>query len=250
MFRIIFVFFYYYGVFMLKKILIVDDDQVIHESLKLYLLREGFVIESAFDGEEGLKKFIETRPSLVILDMMMPKMNGNDLCREIRKLGNTPIIMLTAKSEEIDKIIGLELGADDYITKPFSSRELVARINSVLRRTGETSHTLSHQVNDEKDFVGNSDIYLDKNQSSVVMLGTPVYLTEKEFAILEFCMRHNNQIVTRESIFEYVWPNDTSGDLRMIDTHIKKIRQKIYIEQAKWVLNSVYRKGYKFEFLN
>lgn len=226
------------------KILIIDDDPVIHESLSIYLKAENFSVISAFDGEEGIQKFLEEQPSLIILDMMMPKMNGTEVCREIRTKSHVPIIMLTAKSEEIDKILSLELGADDYVTKPFSTRELIARIKSVLRRTQEITST----KREENSHVS-PDFELDNENYQVKLFGKPVQLTPKEFDILYVCVKNINKIVSRELIMREVWGESHTKDSRMIDSHIKKIREKIIIPGATWSLSSIYRIGYKFELL-
>lgn len=231
---------------MKKKILLVDDDPVIQETLSLYLSLEDYEVISAFDGKEALEKFESEKPTLIILDMMMPFMSGNDVCREIRKTSNVPIIMLTAKSEEIDKILGLELGADDYMTKPFSMRELVARINTILRRSA--TPFVPEQVN-SKDYYHSKDFELSFENNSVFLFNVEVPLTAKEFEILHFFTKNVGKVINRETLLHEIWGEEFTGDSRMIDAHIKNIRQKIYVDNAKWVINSVYRIGYKFEVI-
>lgn len=233
-----------------KRILIVDDDPVIHESISIYLKKESFEVSSAFNGQEALQKFQNDKPNLIILDMMMPVLGGNEVCKIIRQTSNVPIIMLTAKSEEIDKILSLELGADDYLTKPFSIRELVARINSVLRRTNaELHHSMLNPLLGNELF--HTPIFrIDEDNLSVELYNEAIALTIKEYEILKFLVKNKDQIVSREKILKSVWGNDYNGDVRMIDAHIKKIRQKIYVNNHKWFINSIYRVGYKFEYQN
>ncbi len=223
------------------KILICDDDPVVHESLKIYLENEGFVCLSAYDGLEGLEMIESYNPSLMVMDIMMPKMNGLDLCREVRKTNNLPILMLTAKGEEIDRIIGLELGADDYIVKPFSPREVVARIKAVMRRVSENkiegkSSTLNF---------GQLEISLKKYQ--VRYEGKVIISTPKEVEILYLLASNCGQVFSREQILDRVWGYDFYGDSRTVDTHIKRIRAKLPQEQSTVDLQTIYGVGYKFE---
>ncbi len=221
-------------------ILICDDDPVVHESLGLYLSAERYTHSSAFDGEQALAKVEEDHPDLVILDLMMPKLSGTEVCREIRKTSQVPIIMLTAKGEEIDRVLGLELGADDYIVKPFSPREVIARIKAVLRRISdrpaETSGVLHY---------GKLEINLDNYQVRVD--GQSIACTPKEVEILHLLASHPGQVMDREQILSKVWGYDYFGDTRTVDTHIKRIRQKIAHNDATWGLITVYGVGYKFE---
>lgn len=234
---------------MKKKILIIDDDPVIQETLSLYLSHEDYDVVSAFDGREGVEKFNTEKPTLIILDMMMPHLNGNDVCREIRKTSNVPIIMLTAKSEEIDKILGLELGADDYMTKPFSMRELVARINTILRRS-IAQPVATAETEEEKGAFHSADFSLSFENNSVFLFGVEVPLTSKEFEILHFFTKNVGKVINRETLLHEIWGEHFTGDPRMIDAHIKNIRQKIYVDNSKWVINSIYRIGYKFEVID
>lgn len=225
----------------MAKVLICDDDLVVHESLRIYLKNEGFECISAYDGAEGLQMIEALNPTFIVLDIMMPKMNGLDVCKEVRKTKNTPIIMLTAKGEEIDRIIGLELGADDYIVKPFSPREVVARIKAVGRRLQETSGT----VDDMTLTFGNLMISLKKYQ--VKYKGEVIISTPKEVEILYLLGKNKGQVFSREQILNRVWGYDYYGDTRTVDTHIKRIRAKLPKEDCAWELHSVYGVGYKFE---
>ncbi len=220
-------------------ILICDDDPVVHESLGLYMTEENYHYLSAYDGEQGLRYALDQKPDLVILDLMMPGMSGMDVCREIRKTSNVPIIMLTAKGEEIDRVLGLELGADDYIVKPFSPREVIARVKAVLRRLHNTGDNQTHVLT----FDG-LQINLDNYQ--VMVNGENVPFTPKEVEILYLLASHPGQVMDREQILSQVWGFDYYGDSRTIDTHIKRIRQKIG-EDSRWSLITVYGVGYRFE---
>ncbi len=224
----------------LTHILICDDDPVVHESLGLYLSAEQFMHSSAFDGEQALEMAESQHPDLIILDLMMPKLSGTEVCREIRRTSSVPIIMLTAKGEEIDRVLGLELGADDYIVKPFSPREVVARIKAVLRRTGEFSQN--------RDGVLRFDgLEISLANYHVKVAGETVAFTPKEVEILYLLASHPGQVMDREQILSQVWGYDYFGDTRTVDTHIKRIRQKIAHESASWALITVYGVGYKFE---
>lgn len=222
-------------------ILICDDDRVVHESLGLYLDAENFTHSSAFDGEHALQMQERDHPDLIILDLMMPKLSGTDVCREIRKTSSVPIIMLTAKGEEIDRILGLELGADDYIVKPFSPREVIARIKAVLRRINDNQTSNTPSV---LRFPG-LEISLDNYQVKVA--GKQVPFTPKEVEILHLLASHPGQVMDRETILSKVWGYDYFGDTRTVDTHIKRIRQKIDQDNPVYGLITVYGVGYKFE---
>lgn len=225
---------------MAQKILICDDQPIIHETLGVYLESEGFEHISAMDGAEALELANSAKPDLILLDLMMPKISGIEVCREIRASSRIPIIMLTAKGEEIDRILGLELGADDYIVKPFSAREVVARVKAVLRRfTGtkeETQKTLRYdglEIN-----INNYDVRVD---------GEKIPLTPKEVEILQLLASHPGRVYDREQILSQVWGYDYFGDTRAVDTQIKRIRQKLPQEGVSWSIKTVYGVGYKFE---
>ncbi|HAW15626.1 MAG TPA: DNA-binding response regulator [Clostridiales bacterium] len=223
----------------IPHILICDDDPIVHESLRLYIENEHYSHSDAYDGAESLRKVEEDKPDLILLDVMMPEMSGLDVCREIRKNHQTPIIILTAKGEEIDRVLGLELGADDYIVKPFSPREVIARIKAVLRRTGEPAESSAVLRFDGLEI--NMDNYTVKSKGEVIPF------TPKEVEILHLLASHPGQVMGRDQILGLVWGNDYSGDPRTVDTHIKRIRQKISFPGASWSIQTVYSVGYKFE---
>lgn len=222
-----------------KKILIADDDKVVHESLGIYLEREGYLYDSAFDGEETLDLANRNVYDLIILDLMMPKISGTEVCKEIRRESDVPIIMLTAKGDEIDKILGLELGADDYIVKPFSPREVIARIKAVLRRGKVNANTNEKKVN-------LPGLTVSLNNYEVIVDGENVSFTPKEVEILYFLASHPNQVLSREQILENIWGYNYYSATRTVDTHIKRIRQKIGSSED-WALVTVYGIGYKIE---
>ena len=224
-------------------ILICDDDSVVHESLGLYLDNAGFTHVSAFDGKEALEKRESENPDLIILDLMMPGMDGTDVCREIRKTSRVPIIMLTARGEEIDRILGLELGADDYIVKPFSPREVVARIKAVLRRFED----VPAQEGESEDTVVLPMLEVSLKNYRVKVMGQVMQFTPKEVEILYLLTSKAGEVLTREQILSSVWGYDYFGDTRTVDAHIKRIRQKLPQENVPWALKTVYGVGYRFE---
>ncbi|MCH4153157.1 MAG: response regulator transcription factor [Saccharofermentans sp.] len=221
------------------NILICDDDPVVHESLALYLDNDNFTHVDAYDGRESLKMVVSSKPDLILLDVMMPEMSGLDVCRELRKTLTTPIILLTAKGEEIDKILGLELGADDYIVKPFSPREVIARIKAVLRRFGDSPASSSILRFDRLE--------INLNNYLVKVDGDTIPCTPKEVEILYLLASHPGQVYGRDQILEAVWGYEYNGDSRTVDTHIKRIRQKVICEKASWSIQTIYGVGYKFE---
>lgn len=224
---------------MSQKILIADDDQIVHEALGIYLRAEGFEPVDAFDGEAALAA-ITPEVVLCVLDIMMPKMSGIEVCREIRKNSQMPILMLTAKGEEIDRIVGLELGADDYIVKPFSPREVVARIKAVLRRTSE------HPKSDN-NVISYNGLTIDLKSYTVTLRGEPVICTPKEIEILYMLASNPGQVFTREQLLSRVWGYDFAGETRTVDTHIKRIRAKLDSTGLGWSIKTIYGVGYKFE---
>mgnify|MGYP001046379046 FL=1 len=224
---------------MSQKILIADDDQIVHEALGIYLRAEGFEPVDAFDGEAALAA-ITPEVVLCVLDIMMPKMSGIEVCREIRKNSQLPILMLTAKGEEIDRIVGLELGADDYIVKPFSPREVVARIKAVLRRTSE------HPKSDN-NVISYNGLTIDLKSYTVTLRGEPVICTPKEIEILYMLASNPGQVFTREQLLSRVWGYDFAGETRTVDTHIKRIRAKLDSTGLGWSIKTIYGVGYKFE---
>ncbi len=223
------------------NILICDDDPVVHESLKIYLKNEGFTCMSAYDGENALMQVKDNRPDLVVLDIMMPKKNGLDVCKEIRKSSTVPIIMLTAKGEEIDRILGLELGADDYIVKPFSPREVVARIKAVRRRITENA------VEGKSLTLLFGELKISIKKYQVTYKNEVVISTPKEVEILYLLSSNPGQVFSREQILDRVWGYEYYGDTRTVDTHIKRIRSKLPQDGTSWSLQTVYGVGYKFE---
>ena len=222
-----------------QKILIADDEPTVHESLGIYLKADGFETVDAYDGQATLDK-LSADISLVVLDLMMPKKSGIEVCREIRKTSQIPILMLTAKGEEIDRILGLELGADDYIVKPFSPREVVARIKAVLRRTSE-------QPKSDSDVVTHNGLSIDLKSYTVLLKGEPVICTPKEIEILHLLASHPGQVFTREQLLSKVWGYDFAGETRTVDTHIKRIRAKLDSASLGWSIKTIYGVGYKFD---
>lgn len=225
---------------MSNKILIVDDEKNIVELSKLYLEKEGFVTSCAYDGEEALRIFENDLPELVILDIMMPKKDGWQVCKEIRKTSQVPIIMLTAKSDTFDKVLGLELGADDYMTKPFEPKELVARVKAVLRRSEAQKDTDKKEVN-----FPNLSINIENYELKIN--GKAVDAPPKEIELLYFLAQNPNRVYTREQLLDKVWGFDYFGDSRTVDVHIKRLRQKLELAHENWQLKTVWGVGYKFE---
>lgn len=220
-------------------VLICDDNIAVHESLNAYLQAEGMGSVSAYDGEQALQILAENQFDLVVLDIMMPGMFGTEVCKEIRKTSDIPILMLSARSEEIDRIIGLEIGADDYITKPFSPREVVVRIKTILKRVQPKKE------NPQRLTGGNLSI--DVEGYEVRINGELVELTAKETELLVFLVRNSGTVINREELLYKVWGYDYLGDTRTVDTMIKRIRQKIAIASPDFSIKSVYGVGYKFE---
>lgn len=224
---------------MSTKILIADDDAVVHESLGIYMKSDGYETVDVYDGEAALQA-MNNDISLCVLDIMMPKMSGIDVCKQIRKESHVPIIMLTAKGEEIDRILGLELGADDYIVKPFSPREVVARIKAVLRRTSE-------QQDSDDGCIRQQELVIDIKSYTVSLRGLPVICTPKEIEILYMLASNPGQVFTREQLLNKVWGYDFAGETRTVDTHIKRLRAKLDNTGLNWSIKTIYGVGYKFE---
>ena len=228
---------------MATKVLVVDDDEHVREVVKLYLENEGFQVLQAADGEEGLRKLEEAVPDLLVLDIMLPKVEGWEVCRQVRRTGQMPIIMLTAKGEEFDKVLGLELGADDYLTKPFSPRELTARVKAILRRQSflQTSPPAERVIRQ-----GNLVINLDYHQVQVDDI--QVELAPRELELLWFLARNAGRAFSRDQILEQVWGYEYFGDTRTVDVHIKRLRQKLEVPGNPYrYLKTVWGVGYKFE---
>lgn len=222
------------------KILIVDDDTNICELLRLYIEKEGYSTAIAHDGIQALEAFNREQPNLVLLDIMMPKLDGWQVCREIRKTSDCPIIMITAKGEVFDKILGLELGADDYVVKPFEAKEVVARVRAVLRRTGVAEEESVKEVNWDKLSINLTNYELKVN-------GEQVDTPPKELELLYHLASNPNKVYTRDQLLDQVWGFEYYGDSRTVDVHVKRIREKIDGISDKWELRTVWGVGYKFE---
>jgi two-component system response regulator RegX3 len=226
----------------MTRILVVEDESSFSEALEFLLGKEGFTVVTAENGSEALKKFDQGGIDLVLLDLMLPEVSGTEVCRQIRAKSKVPIIMLTAKDSEVDKVVGLEIGADDYVTKPYSTRELVARINAVLRRNGGDG------------LVGDSgvltvqNIRMDIDRHQVSINGIPASLPLKEFELLEFLMRNAGRVLTRMQLIDRIWGSDYVGDTKTLDVHVKRLRAKIEEDPANpKIIQTVRGLGYKME---
>lgn len=230
-----------------QKILIVDDDNNIAELISLYLTKECFECMIVNDGEEALSVLGTFQPNLILLDLMLPGMDGYQVCREVRHKSNTPIIMLSAKGEIFDKVLGLELGADDYMIKPFDSKELVARVKAVLRRYQLPAQMPASSVTEQHgNFVEYPDLIVNLTNYSVIYNGHSIELPPKELELLYFLASSPNQVFTREQLLDHIWGYEYIGDTRTVDVHIKRLREKIK-GNDKWALTTVWGIGYKFE---
>lgn len=208
----------------MKMILVVDDEKPISDIITFNLKNEGYEVITAYDGEEALEKFNEQAPNLILLDLMLPKIDGLEVCREIRKTSSVPIIMLTAKDSEIDKVLGLELGADDYVTKPFSNRELIARVKANLRRNAVREEESSEEESRDIEI---GDLIVHQDAYIVSKRGKEIELTHREFELMHYLSRHIGQVMTREHLLETVWGYDYFGDVRTVDVTIRRLREKI-----------------------
>lgn len=226
-----------------QKILIVDDDENIAELISLYLTKECFDTQIVNDGESALTAFATYNPNLILLDLMLPGIDGYQVCRELRSKSNVPIIMLSAKGEVFDKVLGLELGADDYMEKPFDSKELVARVKAVLRRSVPAK--VEEAPTDSK-IVEYPDLIVNLNDYSVLYYGNYLDMPPKEIELLYFLASSPNQVFTREQLLDHIWGYEYVGDTRTVDVHIKRLREKISDHEA-WRLHTVWGVGYKFE---
>lgn len=226
-----------------QKILIVDDDDHIAELISLYLTKECFETKIAGDGESALTAFDSFKPNLILLDLMLPGIDGYQVCREIRAHSQTPIIMLSAKGEIFDKVLGLELGADDYMEKPFDSKELVARVKAVLRRYTPAQTAIAE---DDSDKVEYPDLSINRTNYSVVYKGRRVDMPPKELELLYFLAASPNHVFTREQLLDQIWGYEYIGDTRTVDVHIKRLREKIK-DNAHWRIATIWSIGYKFE---
>ncbi len=222
-----------------ELVLVVDDERTLVKALSFNLEKEGFRVEQAYNGEEALQKVFDLKPDLVVLDLMLPELDGFEVCRRIRKKIDIPIIMLTARSEDIDKVLGLELGADDYLTKPFNSRELVARIKAILRRSVFREEEAKKQLQ-----IGT--LQIDLLQHRVRLDGNEINLTSKEFALLSFLAANAGNVYSREQLLEQVWGYDYYGDIRTVDVHIRHIREKIETDPGNpGLIITIWGTGYK-----
>jgi DNA-binding response OmpR family regulator len=223
-----------------NTILIIDDDENICKIISLYLEKDGFKAVSANDGAEGLKIFAEEKPDLIILDIMMPVMDGWDTLKELRKTSNVPVIMLSAKGETFDKVLGLELGADDYIVKPFEPKEMIARVKAVIRRSDKKEDA-------EEKIIKYDNLTIDLSDYRVVYAGEELDMPPKEIELLYFLASKPNKVFTREQLLQQVWDFDFYGDSRTVDVHIKRIREKLGDDNNSWQIKTVWGVGYKFE---
>ena len=228
-----------------QKILIVDDDENIAELISLYLMKECYDTLTVYDGEAALKSFASYAPDLVLLDLMLPGIDGYQVCREIRSTSQTPVIMLSAKGEVFDKVLGLELGADDYIIKPFDSKELVARVKAVLRRYHQAK-TVTPPETHKSESVEYPGLSINLTNYSVIYDGRQVDMPPKELELLYFLASHPNQVFTREQLLDHIWGYEYAGDTRTVDVHIKRLREKIK-DNGNWALSTVWGVGYKFD---
>ena len=226
------------------KLLIVDDDPNICDMLKLYFENEGYKIRTANDGVEGVQAFKMYDPDLVLLDIMMPKKDGWQVCREIREMSPKPVIMITAKGEVFDKVLGLELGADDFIVKPFDMKELSARIKAVLRRYN------AHSKTSDDEIVKFENIEISLQKYELKLNDKAIDIPPKELELLYFLTSNCNRVFTRDQLLDKVWGFDYLGDSRTVDVHVKRLREKLEGISDKWVLKTVWGVGYKFETLN
>jgi len=226
-----------------QKILIVDDDTNISELISLYLTKECFETKTVENGEDALKMFSAFQPDLILLDLMLPGMDGYQVCRELRRNSRVPIIMLSAKGEVFDKVLGLELGADDYMIKPFDSKELVARVKAILRRTYVDKAVREPENN---QLVELPDLTVNLTNYSVTYMGKPLEMPPKELELLYFLASSPNQVFTRDQLLDHIWGYEYIGDSRTVDVHIKRLREKLK-DNDSWALTTVWGIGYRFE---
>ena len=228
---------------MATKILVVDDDLNICDLLRLYFENEGYEVKTANDGAEGVTFFKMYEPDLVLLDIMLPKKDGWQVCREIREVSSKPIIMLTAKGEVFDKVLGLELGADDFMVKPFETKELSARVKAVLRRYS------SHDNQNDDETIKFDNIEISRQKYELKLKGKSVDIPPKELELLYFLASNYNRVFTRDQLLYKVWGFDYLGDSRTVDVHVKRLREKLEGVSDKWILKTVWGVGYMFELL-
>lgn len=231
------------------RILVVDDEEKIRSIIRMYFTKEGYTVQEAMDGEHALDLLRKEKFDLIILDVMMPGVDGWTVCREVRARSPVPIIMLTARGEEIDRIVGLEMGADDYVVKPFSPRELLARVKAVLRRTGRGGGDSTSSI-DESGSANKKLVDINPETRSVAVCGHPVPLTVKEFDLMYFLSRYPGRAFSRDELLQGVWGFDYFGDTRTVDTHINRLRDKLNkVPDCPEIIRTVWGVGYKFEVL-
>ncbi|MBS3971276.1 MAG: response regulator transcription factor [Clostridia bacterium] len=221
-------------------ILVIDDEKKIRDLVKMYLIKEGFQVDEAENGNIAFEKIKKNEYSLIILDLMLPGIDGFTLFKEIRKIGDVPVIMLTARGEEFDRVLGFEMGADDYVVKPFSPRELIGRVKALLRRS-------SNNDKDKLSLLQFDGLSIDKTTRKVLVEGQEVFLTPKEYELLLYLTSSPGQVFSREQIMQAVWNYDFFGDFRTVDTHIKNLREKLGSNAGKKYVHTVWGVGYKFE---
>ena len=222
----------------MERVLVVDDDKHIAELMSLYLTKDGYRTREVYNGNDAVKACLEDKPDIMLLDIMLPGMDGYKVLAEIRKTSNVPVIMITAKGETFDKVLGLELGADDYIVKPFDPKELVARVKAVLRRYSVKPTS--------KNTIEYENIVIDPDNYTVVYHGEKLDMPPKEFELLSFLASHPNKVFTRDALLDKIWGYDYIGDTRTVDVHIKRIREKLN-KNDKWSVKTIWGVGYKFE---
>lgn len=227
----------------MTKVLIVEDEVSFSDALAYLLKKESYEVEVAVNGTEAIERFQSFNPDLILLDLMIPEVSGTEVCRVIRSTSQVPIIMLTAKDSEIDKVVGLELGADDYVTKPYSSRELLARMKAVMRR-----NTSEGSISDEGSLLAVGSVRMDLDKHQVTVNSVSVTFPLKEFELLEFLMRNSGRVLTRSQLIDRVWGNDYFGDTKTLDVHIKRLRSKIEEDPANpKIIHTIRGLGYKLE---
>lgn len=229
---------------MAAKILVVDDEELIVKGINFCLVQEGMTVDCAYDGEEGLSKVRENHYDVVLLDIMLPKMDGFEVCQRIREFSNVPIIMLSAKGEDMDKILGLEYGADDYITKPFNILEVKARIKAVLRRS-----SVHEEKAPESAVIESGDLHMDTESRRLMISGREVFLTAKEFDLLELLVRNAEKVFSREQLLNMIWGKDYPGDVRTVDVHVRRLRAKIEpVPSEPRYVHTKWGSGYYYHF--
>lgn len=223
-----------------KQIMVIDDDENIRELIRLYLTKEGYAVSEYPGGAPALEAMKSTMPDLIMLDIMMPGMDGYDTLKEIRKLGSVPVIMVTAKDETFDKVLGLELGADDYIVKPFDSKEMTARVKAVIRRFQATEHP-------DDSVISVPNLIINMTDYNVTYFGEVMELPPKEIELLNYLAGHPNRVFTREQLLDHIWGYDFFGETRTVDVHIKRLREKFSAPDNGWEIKTVWGVGYKFK---